>query len=205
MGAGASVDDCDEEVYKFKNTTIKPRMIYDVNIENKVISCRREIPRASNHALSHRWEDRAYASQWTVYVEGDDPYTCSLTGDEANNLQVYIIKYGPGLWLDYVCINQQSPDDKNAQVSIMGQIYLECCTLVVGPKLSPQMPPRDYTSRAWCVQERMFGSIKFPFLENPALCDPGQLTHFAQSMIWRIPSFGKNNIKNTYLLQQLSL
>ena len=194
MGAGASVDDCNEEVYKFSNSNIRPRTIYAIDLDGKIITCKREIPSEANHALSHRWEgdarDGPMYVQWTVNVEGEDPYSCRLTIDEATNVDLYLSKYGQGLWLDYVCINQGSTDDKNAQVSIMGQIYLGCCTLVVGPSLSPNMPPKDYTSRAWCVQERMFGSIKFPFLENPSQCDPEQLLHFAQSMIWRIPQFG---------------
>ena len=70
----------------------------------------------------------------------------------------------------------------------MGQIYLGCCTLVVGPNLSPRMPPEDYIYRAWCIQERMFGSIKFPWDFNQ--CDSLQLQLFAEAMIWRIPHLG---------------
>ena len=143
MGAGASVDDCNEEVYKFSNSTIRPRTIYAIGLDTKIISCKRETPSEANHAISHRWEgdarDNPMYLQWTVEVEGEDPYGCRLTIDEATHMHIYLSKYGQGLWLDYVCINQGSNDDKNAQVSIMGQIYLGCCTLVVGPSLSPKM------------------------------------------------------------------
>lgn len=45
-----------------------------------------------------------------------------------------------------------------------------------------------YLRRAWCIQERMFGSIKFPW--NFDECNSEQLQLFAEEMIWRIPVFG---------------
>ena len=80
------------------------------------ISCTRAIPVEKFHALSHRWQDRIHNTIWQVYVDDENPYECNLTLEEATNLQMYLDSYGPGLWLDYVCIDQSSSADKNAQV-----------------------------------------------------------------------------------------
>jgi len=188
MGAGASVDDFSEEVYHLTGNTVKPRMVYSIDFYSREIFCKRDVPTNKFHALSHRWQNREENTSWTVKVDNEETYECQLENEEAKNLDHYLKTFGQGIWLDYVCINQNSADDKNAQVSIMGQIFLGCCTLVVGPNLSPTMPPDDYCSRAWCIQERMFGPIKFPW--NFAECDSDRIQWFATAMIWRIPSFG---------------
>lgn len=117
MGSGASVDDFNECAYHYADSTIKPRMICSLDFTAMTISCTRAIPLENFHALSHRWQNRTDNTIWQVYVDDEAPYECKLTLEEANNLQLYLDSYGPGLWLDYVCIDQSSADDKNAQVT----------------------------------------------------------------------------------------
>lgn len=116
MGAGASVDDFAEQVYYFSGNTVKPRMVLSIDFHSRTIFCKREVPTNKFHALSHRWQKRDANTSWTVNVENEEAYNCQLTIEEAKNLDYYLTNFGKGIWLDYVCINQSSSDDKNAQV-----------------------------------------------------------------------------------------
>ena len=64
-------------------------------------------------------------------------------------------------------------------------------SLVVGEGLAPVMPAIDYTDRAWCMQERMFGRIKFP--QNFEEADEEHVQKFAGAMISRFP--GLKNVR----------
>jgi hypothetical protein len=116
MGAGASVNDFEESFYHYSDSTTKPRIIISLDFDLRTIFCKRAIPVESYHALSHRWQNRSNDTTWHVSVEHEGTYDCQLTNNEAENIKFYLTQYGPGLWLDYVCIDQSSSGDKNAQV-----------------------------------------------------------------------------------------
>jgi len=159
------------------------RIVTDINSSNHSIECQRANITSKVHALSHRWQERDGSTKWTVHCEGES-YTCQLFPQEATNLENYVEKYGP-LWLDYICIKQGDENDKIAQVSIMGSIYSNATSLIVGVDLAPRMPGPEYIHRAWCIQERMFGKVKFPWnFDNE---DPDQLIAFACDLLGRLP------------------
>lgn len=189
MGSGASIEDFNPEVYRAANSVIQPRVIYLIDTEKKEFHCRRQNPSRDVFAVSHRWELRGQvrAKQWTVIVGNEPSYTCEVSDQEVEHIQSYLrdcIDSG-GIWLDYVCIDQNAEQDKNAQVAIMGSIYLSCTTLILGLGLAPKMPPSDYVKRAWCIQERMFGYVKMPWQFEE--CSTESLKLFAAEMLWTIP------------------
>ena len=116
---------------------------------------------------------------------------------EASNIQGYLDSGGcSGLWLDYVCIDQNDEEDKCAQVGIMGTLYMAVTSLVVGKGLAPGMPSIDYIDRAWCMQEMMFGKIRFP--QNFESEDEAHVQKFANAMISRLPGL---NLVDKYTMQ----
>lgn len=176
-----------------------PRVIKSVDVPSRVIRCAREAPGAAIFAISHRWEGREQmqAETWAVVCDEDEPYSCLLTSAEACHIQLYLgHERCDGVWLDYACINQESGADKNAQISIMGQIYLLCTTVIVGSGLSPTMPPPDYLRRAWCIQERSFGRMYIPW--DMSQCDGERLKSFALGIIWTIPHMVSIKINEEY-------
>ncbi|OQR91223.1 hypothetical protein ACHHYP_04866 [Achlya hypogyna] len=161
------------------------RVILSISVGDATIVCTRSDISASVHAISHRWQDRKGTTTYTVKCDAETPYSCELLPQEAENLCQYVEQLGPGIWLDYVCIDQSSNDDKVAQVTIMGKIYANATSVVLGPYLNPEMPPRDYLVRAWCFQERMFGPIKFVWDTQAA--DLSYLVAFADDVAVRVP------------------
>ena len=150
-----------------QNMLTLPRFIIAISLENKTIQCIRGKPGRDLYAISHRWEKRDETSMATFHVqcEGESSYSCMLSEQEALHIDAYLKHYG-NLFLDYVSIDQSSHQDKCDQVAIMGNIYFDCTSLIVGPKLSPTPPPEEYLKRAWCLQERSFGFIKFSWIED---------------------------------------
>lgn len=141
-----------------QNMLTLPRFFISLSVENKTVQCRRGKPGSDLYAISHHWEKRDETSMTTFHVQcdGESEYTCILSEQEALHIDAYLKRYGD-IFLDYVSIDQSSYRDKCDQVAILGNIYLDCTTLIVGPKLSPTPPPEDYLKRAWCLQERSFG------------------------------------------------
>mmetsp|Transcript_18334 Transcript_18334/g.34275 ORF Transcript_18334/g.34275 Transcript_18334/m.34275 type:complete len:712 (-) Transcript_18334:33-2168(-) len=87
-------------------------------------------------------------------------YKCSLTAEEADNLNALLTSHNSGgLWCDFVCINQADPYDKMEQLPLMGSLFVTATTLVVGPSFARRLPPDDYLFRAWCHSESEHGSI----------------------------------------------
>eukprot|EP00301_Raphidiophrys_heterophryoidea_P025297 c8456_g1_i1.p2 GENE.c8456_g1_i1~~c8456_g1_i1.p2 ORF type:complete len:456 (+),score=152.38 c8456_g1_i1:65-1369(+) len=161
----------------------KARIVTGFDTGSRVVHCHRGDITKNVFALSHRWQERQGSQNWTVNCDGET-YPCNLFPEEASNLQSYVDKYG-SLWLDYICIKQGDDKDKVAQVSIMGGIYSNATSLIVGPGLAPCMPNMDYIERAWCIQERMFGRVKFPWnFDNE---DPDKLIAFARDLLVRLP------------------
>jgi len=161
---------------------VQARVIVSFDKSNKVVHAKRSQITNKVFALSHRWQDRPGSDQWTVECDGES-YPCELFDEEVMHLDSYARKYG-NLWLDYICIKQGDEDDKIAQVSIMGNIYSNATSLIVGVDLAPCMPKPEYIDRAWCIQERMFGRVRFPWdLDNE---DPAQLVEFARDLLTRM-------------------
>ena len=194
-------------------STTKARVITNVDFENNTFYLSTQGLSYDVWGFSHRWEDRGGAETWQVLVSASDngdesqsqyyeEYTCLMFPHEVQNVQSYL-ETGDcsGLWLDYVCINQNDEKDKCAQVGIMGTLYMSVTSLVVGKGLAPTMPSIDYTERAWCMQERMFGKIKFPqnFEEEAQDNNEAHVQKFAHDMISRLP--GLVNIQK-YTLQK---
>eukprot|EP00300_Choanocystis_sp_HF-7_P034615 c4748_g1_i1.p1 GENE.c4748_g1_i1~~c4748_g1_i1.p1 ORF type:complete len:434 (+),score=82.15 c4748_g1_i1:69-1370(+) len=176
---------------------VQPRVILGLDSGSRTINTTRRDVDESCYALSHRWESRNPSMpSWLVYCDEEAPYECLLQDSEAENLKNYLNDFAPTLWLDYICIDQNGDEDKNAQVSIMGSIYARAVSLIVGEHLSPKMPPRDYLSRAWCIQERSFGSVKFPW--NFDECDGDYLITFAETLNWRVPHMRDLKIRDRY-------
>jgi hypothetical protein len=143
-------------------TATKARVISSVDFDCKTFHLTKQDLSYDIWGFSHRWEMRDGAETWHV-ICGNETYTCLMFPHEVQNIQSYLDSQEcVGLWLDYVCINQNDEKDKCAQVGIMGTLYMAVTSLVVGKGLAPVMPSIDYTDRAWCMQERMFGRIKFP-------------------------------------------
>ena len=145
--------------------TILPRVIINIDKETYTIHVQRMPLHKQVHALSHRWinRDKDGIQTWTVCCKDEQDYEALIYPHEVSHLQSYLKQFQVPLWLDYICINQSSNSDKNAQVSIMGGIYLNYTTLIVGNDLDPVLPAEDYFGRGWTFQERKFGKIKFPF------------------------------------------
>ena len=173
----------DEE--EVEEATTKARVISSIDFESKTFHLTTQNLSSDVWGFSHRWEVRDGAETWQV-ICGDERYTCLMFPHEVHNIQDYL-DGGEciGLWLDYVCINQNDEQDKCAQVGIMGSLYMTVTSLVVGKGLAPVMPAIDYTDRAWCMQERMFGRIKFP--QNFEEADEEHVQKFASEMISRLP------------------
>jgi hypothetical protein len=140
---------------------VLPRVIVRIDTHQQRIFCTKQELTKAHHCFSHRWENRENCLVYTVECDDGEIYECKLTSEEATNIEGYVGSLGPGLWLDYVCINQNNDSDKVAQVSIMGNIYLNGTTVTVGYQLRPSLPPMDYLIRAWCLQERFFGASKY--------------------------------------------
>ncbi|KDO27591.1 hypothetical protein SPRG_06859 [Saprolegnia parasitica CBS 223.65] len=161
------------------------RVILSIQRHDATIHCTRADISPAHHAISHRWQDRNETQTFTVHCDNEPPYVCELLDAEVGNLEALLSRLGQGLWLDYVCIDQSSSDDKVAQVNIMGNIYANATSVVLGPYLRLEMPPRDYLERAWCFQERMFGPIKF--LWDMSSTDLSYLIAFANDVAMRVP------------------
>ncbi|KAF0700195.1 Aste57867_9249 [Aphanomyces stellatus] len=171
------------------STALAPRFIASINLSSSSIHCTRVTTIQPTHfALSHRWQDRSSATcnSFTVFCDHDPPYTVSLTLVEATNILSYLTQtlVGDGLWLDYVCVNQADKADACAQVHVMGHIYTHATSVIVGDDLGPVMPPRAYLRRAWCVQERMFGPIRFVWDMDAQ--DGAYLAEFAADVASRV-------------------
>jgi hypothetical protein len=68
------------------------------------------------------------------------------------------------LWIDSICINQQDPDERSAQVSLMGRIYKEASLVLIWLGLED-----EHTKAAFAVMDQAwetFHSAKTP--ENPS-------------------------------------
>ncbi|ETW05346.1 hypothetical protein H310_04284 [Aphanomyces invadans] len=170
-------------------TDAQARVIRSISSSDRVIQCTRVTMNSSHFAISHRWQNRAQCDVYTVQCDDEPPYTCELFPDEVVNLEQYVAKLGY-VWLDYVCIDQSSDADKVAQVNIMGQIYANATSIVLGAGLHPTMPPRDYLKRAWCFQERMFGPIRFVWDMDAQ--DLDHLTEFAKDIALRVSGLSES-------------
>ena len=102
----------------------KARVISSIDFENKTFHCTTQTLSYKVWGFSHRWEVRDGAETWHV-VCGNEQYSCLMFPHEASNIQGYFDSVGcSGLWLDYVCIDQNDEEDKCAQVGIMGTLYM---------------------------------------------------------------------------------
>jgi hypothetical protein len=115
-------------------------------------------------------------------------YKCSLTPEEAGNLSI-LLSAKRSLWCDIVCINQADPYDKMEQIPLMGALYLSTTTLIVGSGFAKTLPPDDYLFRAWCIQEREYGTIECNWDFNLAgvHMDNISLRMFVYEVLRRIP------------------
>eukprot|EP01040_Poterioochromonas_malhamensis_P004742 gene4742-5088_t len=77
------------------------------------------------------------------------------------------------VWMDQICIPQNSTDFKNSQITFMGQLYSDATTVICGYNCaevgedseSVKEYFHNYFERAWTQQEFMFGKVIFhPFL-----------------------------------------
>jgi len=167
----------------------RARIIRSVDFDKKVFYLETKPLSYSIWAFSHRWELRVECETWTVKCDQEE-YTCLMFRHEVENISNYLAMPDcEGLWLDYICINQNDEQDKCAQVGIMGTLYKNVTSLIVGKGLAPIMPSVDYTNRAWCFQERMFGYVKFP--QNFDAEDAGHVSKFANAMIQRLPGLSE--------------
>ncbi|RHY07771.1 hypothetical protein DYB37_009495 [Aphanomyces astaci] len=170
-------------------TDAQARVIVSLSSKDRVIKCTRVTISHSHFAISHRWQTRVQCDTYTVHCDHEPPYTCELFPEEVVNLEQYVTSLG-NIWLDYVCIDQSSDSDKIAQVNIMGQIYANATSIVLGAGLQPTMPPRDYLMRAWCFQERMFGPIRFVW--DMEAQDLEHLTAFAKDIALRVSNLAES-------------
>lgn len=170
-------------------SSVLPRYITRVDLAGKQIFCTRSEPCADNYAISHRWESRDEGCLAFAVECDDEPlYTCLLTEREASNVSGLLARLEGGMFLDYACIIQDSDQDKCAQVSIMGSIYLGSVSVPLGEGLSTTVPPAVYCHRAWCFQERFFGKIIFLFDASEHTSDDeafDRLVVFAQDIVFR--------------------
>ncbi len=123
------------------------RVLTSIDVEKKEAHCSSLAASRDIYAVSHRWTPRDGAETYKVFC-GDESYTCLLMREEVENIKLMLGTY-PLLWIDSICINQNSTNDKNEQCGMMGLLYLEATSLLLGHHFRNECPGVDYLERAW--------------------------------------------------------
>lgn len=89
-------------------------------------------------ALSYTWNNEVPSEPLEInQADGSGPSSLLITTNCARALRLLRKRIGKrptakiGLWVDAICINQSCNEEKNAQVSIMAEIYRKAKTVVV--------------------------------------------------------------------------
>ena len=140
-------------------------------------------------AISHVWEPSEDAARFAneanrplqIDVGGSAPHTISWLGlvqaATAARAQ-HRVEY---LWLDLLCLNQQSHNDKRMQIKQMAKIYRNAAMVIVMPGgvVAAQGfdKPSSWINRAWTFQEATLGWPIY-VLVNWSL--PGSFSYFSR-------------------------
>ncbi|KAF3762585.1 HET-domain-containing protein, partial [Cryphonectria parasitica EP155] len=77
------------------------------------------------HTISYTWGDDEDKAQPILILVNDRQFK-ALPNSEGALRQAWAYNRDLHIWIDSICINQQDISERNAQVSIMGQIYMNC-------------------------------------------------------------------------------
>eukprot|EP00798_Chlamydomonas_sp_ICE-L_P003172 gene3172-13186_t len=125
-------------------------------------------------AVSYRWPQEEHQTlDLVVKQEGGtpgealetDPYTFTLSENLVASIQ-RLLEFYKLVWVDHICIVQDSIVDKSREVGKMGFMYSAVTTLVLDGFLQLNAPPKTYWNRAWTQQEQMYGVVKLPFIDD---------------------------------------
>ena len=112
-------------------------------------------------SISHRWKSAPKSENVTVHVLDEDKevaqWSTKVDVNALKLLERFTTQCAP-VWLDLVCICQNNPVHKSAQVSIMGAIFSLSLTIIVDEDFQARPPAQEYWERVWTFQEYRFGA-----------------------------------------------
>ncbi|KAH8703875.1 hypothetical protein BGW36DRAFT_93271 [Talaromyces proteolyticus] len=107
------------------------------------------------------------------------------------------------LWLDLVCVHQDSSEDKKLQIQHMGQVYQHSTAVIVMPGgVSAVQGPEHYApwiTRAWTLQEATLSPSNVYVLIRASKRDP----NYDYEMITTGPQYDIDNVDDTIALSKL--
>lgn len=139
-------------------------------------------------AISHVWKPSDDAVRLAdeakrplqIHVGKQEPHQISWLG----LVQAAVAAHVRGcqyIWLDLLCLDQQSPKDKKIQIQNMAKIYQNATTVIVMPGgvVAAQNldQPSSWINRAWTLQEATLGWPRY-VLVNWTL--PGSFSYFSK-------------------------
>eukprot|EP00301_Raphidiophrys_heterophryoidea_P002442 c11140_g1_i1.p1 GENE.c11140_g1_i1~~c11140_g1_i1.p1 ORF type:complete len:1369 (+),score=333.76 c11140_g1_i1:52-4107(+) len=135
-------------------------------------------------AVSHVWGWQKWHIPCRVIGSVCGEYQ-GQTSSKAINLVLRLLKRGFSVWLDLLCINQQSGADKNAQVKVMGDIYKRAMVVGTGCYFANFNPSEQYTERGWIVQECLKSKWMPVGLVIPQMMTEADLAHVREVLLMR--------------------
>ena len=112
--------------------------------------------RLEYHALSYVWgvvNPQAMAAIWILAPSSGSYRHLRITPNCCQALKHLRYSDRPrSLWVDAICIDQQSSSEKSSQVAMMETIYFTASNVVVWLDLSPELPA-DKTTAAFSLLE----------------------------------------------------
>lgn len=121
-------------------------------------------------ALSHRWDSPKLTFKTLCVCECEDGavfYWWAKTQRGLRQCLLQIPNMAGHLWMDQICIPQDTESCKCAQIQFMGMLYTHATSVVSAMNgVGTTIERHEYFSRAWTQQEFSFGKVIFsPILE----------------------------------------
>lgn len=151
-----------KDIYVPLNTDkreIRVLQLFPDSIATKLSILDLDQPRQPYYAISYAWGSRALNR--AININNVDFGIPTKQSDILHTIKNLLAQSTPvHIWLDFICIDQGNIQEKNRQVSLMGDIFqnADAVYAYVGndghPKLHPQaMLTSSYWLRRWIVQE----------------------------------------------------
>lgn len=149
---------------------LEPASSLDAELRGKLVEAVLD-SRPEYHALSYVWgvvNPQAMAATWISAPSSGSYRRLRITPNCCQALKHLRYSDRPrSLWVDAICIDQQSNSEKSSQVAMMETIYFTASNVVVWLDLSPELPA-DKTTAAFSILE----TITRLYKDNSIRLDP---------------------------------
>ncbi|KAJ3047045.1 hypothetical protein HK097_000277 [Rhizophlyctis rosea] len=157
----------------------RPRRIYDI-YTSKI---RELLPDEPFIALSYMWPNNPATTREWIFKDDLRQLEWRVKGISLDKFSVIVRelrrhKYGTALWADFLCVNQDEPDEVKEEIASSRQYYRSATVVLVAPWTSHGYTPEAcrascgrWMTRVWPVQELVaakYAVVLLPSVDGPA-------------------------------------